>query len=69
MRQRASICVFLLALLPTTIFVGRDGKVRRVHSGFAGPATGNHHRDMVGAMESVLKELTAEPAPAGGPGA
>ncbi len=25
---------------PTTIFIGRDGKVRHIHAGFAGPATG-----------------------------
>ena len=29
---------------PTTIFIDRTGKVRRIHTGFSGPATGEHHR-------------------------
>lgn len=27
---------------PTTIFIGRDGKVSKIHAGFSGPATGVH---------------------------
>jgi thiol-disulfide isomerase/thioredoxin len=38
---------------PTTIFLGRDGRVRRVHAGFYGPATGAQH-------ERLLKEMRAE---------
>ena len=30
---------------PTTIFLGRDGRVRSVHAGFASPATGAEHPD------------------------
>lgn len=45
---------------PTTIFVGRDGKVRKVYSGFAGPATGPHHERMVRDHETLIKELLAE---------
>jgi len=25
---------------PTTIFIGRDGQIRKIHAGFEGPATG-----------------------------
>ena len=32
---------------PTTIFLGRDGKVRRIHAGFYGPATGAQHAKQV----------------------
>lgn len=42
---------------PTTVFVGRDGKVHRIHSGFAGPATGKHHETMVAEMESHIETL------------
>jgi peroxiredoxin len=47
---------------PTTIFVGRDGRVRKIHSGFAGPGTGEHHQRLVARMEAVIEELLAEPA-------
>ncbi|MEM9558441.1 MAG: redoxin domain-containing protein [Acidobacteriota bacterium] len=47
---------------PTSIFIGRDGRVRRIHSGFAGPGTGRHHAELVAELESYLRELLAEPA-------
>jgi thiol-disulfide isomerase/thioredoxin len=28
---------------PTTIFIGREGRVKKIHAGFAGPATGEKH--------------------------
>ena len=31
---------------PATIFVGRDGRIRGVHSGFAGPASGDFYRPL-----------------------
>ena len=45
---------------PTTIFIGRDGKVRKIHSGFAGPGTGSHHAELVAELESLIRELLAE---------
>jgi thiol-disulfide isomerase/thioredoxin len=30
---------------PTTVFVGKDGKVYKVHSGFYGPGTGVYHEE------------------------
>ncbi len=47
---------------PTTIFIGRDGKVRKIHSGFAGPGTGRHHEELVAKLEAAIEELLAEPA-------
>lgn len=32
---------------PTTIFVGRDGKVKKIHTGFTGPATGQLYQDFI----------------------
>jgi thiol-disulfide isomerase/thioredoxin len=46
---------------PTTVFVGRDGRVRKIHSGFAGPGTGEHHTKLVRELESTLETLLAEP--------
>jgi thiol-disulfide isomerase/thioredoxin len=51
---------------PTTIFIGRDGRVRRVHSGFAGPATGEHHRRLVAEFEELVETLISEARPPAG---
>ena len=45
---------------PTTILVGRDGKVHTIHSGFAGPATGVHHTALVKRLESEIETLLGE---------
>jgi thiol-disulfide isomerase/thioredoxin len=46
---------------PTSIFIGRDGRVRKIHSGFNGPGTGVHHEELVQELENTLKTLLAEP--------
>jgi thiol-disulfide isomerase/thioredoxin len=48
---------------PTTLFIGRDGRVRRVHAGFHGPATGSQYDATVREFERLADELLAEPAP------
>lgn len=50
-----------VAAFPTTIFIGRDGKVRKIHSGFAGPGTGHHHSELVSELEALIRSLLAEP--------
>jgi thiol-disulfide isomerase/thioredoxin len=45
---------------PTAIFVGRDGRVRRVHAGFYGPATGKQHEQLVGEFEREVEALLRE---------
>ncbi len=42
---------------PTTILVGRDGTVHAIHSGFAGPATGTHHTELVASLEAEIEAL------------
>lgn len=42
---------------PTSIFVARDGTVSKIHSGFTGPATGEHYRRMVREMEAEIDRL------------
>jgi len=46
---------------PTTIFLHRDGRVRAVHSGFAGPATKEEHEKLAKGFERIIEELLAEP--------
>ena len=45
---------------PTTVFLGRDGKVRRIHAGFYGPATGRQHERLVEEMEREVERLLRE---------
>lgn len=42
---------------PTTIFIGRDGRVSRIHAGFSGPATGERHTQVKREFEELVKEL------------
>jgi len=49
---------------PTTFFLGRDGKVRSAHAGFAGKASGKFHTDMKEDITALVERLLAEkPAP------
>jgi thiol-disulfide isomerase/thioredoxin len=45
---------------PTTIFIDKKGVVRKVHTGFSGPATGEHYTEFVKEVKSTLDELLAE---------
>lgn len=48
---------------PTSITIGRDGKVRRIHTGFYGPGTGAHYTAFKQETAQFLQELLAEPLP------
>jgi len=49
---------------PTTFFLGRDGKVRSAHAGFAGKASGKFHTEMKEDVTALVERLLAEkPAP------
>ena len=45
---------------PTTIFVGRDGRVRHVHAGFASAATGVEHTRLLHDERELVEQLLAE---------
>lgn len=45
---------------PTTLFLDRAGRVRYIHTGFAGPATGEHYRELTQKFDSMLEQLLAE---------
>lgn len=48
---------------PTTIIVGRDGKVKEIHTGFSGKGTGQFYEDYVTKWNADLTKLIAEPLP------
>jgi len=48
---------------PTTIFLGRDGRVRLIHAGFYGPATGAQHAQVVKEFKAEIDRLLAERPP------
>ncbi len=45
---------------PTSIFLGRDGRVRSVHAGFASQATGQEYLRLKGEVRSMVQRLLAE---------
>jgi thiol-disulfide isomerase/thioredoxin len=45
---------------PTSIYLGRDGRVRSVHAGFASPATGEEHVRLKKELREVVEHLLAE---------
>ena len=49
---------------PTSFFLGRDGKVREIHAGFAGPANPPAHEALVREVTELVERLLAEPTPA-----
>ncbi len=48
---------------PTTIVVDRTGKVRDIHVGFSGPATGRHYEEYVAEFRGLIDSLLTEPGP------
>lgn len=45
---------------PTTIFIDRTGRVRRIHTGFTGPATGEHFEELKRSFSNEVDSLLAE---------
>lgn len=45
---------------PTTIFIGKDGTVRRIHTGFSGPGTGSYYTEYVEKTNALIGSLLAE---------
>ena len=46
---------------PTAIFIDKQGKVREIHTGFTGPATGRHYEEYVSEFRDLVDALLAEP--------
>lgn len=47
---------------PTTIFIGKDGKVKKIHTGFSGPGTGLYYEQFVQHFNETVNELLREDA-------
>jgi thiol-disulfide isomerase/thioredoxin len=45
---------------PTTIIIDRRGRVRKIHTGYSGPATGEHYTQFVDEFIRTIDQLLAE---------
>lgn len=45
---------------PTSIFIDREGKVRRIHTGFSGPGTGEYYKEFVEETDRFVTQLLIE---------
>lgn len=45
---------------PTAIFIDRTGKVRRIHTGFSGPGTGEYYQEFVEETNEFVTQLLIE---------
>lgn len=45
---------------PATIFIGRDGLIKGIHSGFASPASGEFNEQLKAEFTSKIEALLAE---------
>ena len=46
---------------PATFFIGRDGREKKTHAGFAAPASGEFHEQLKAEFSSTIERLLAEP--------
>jgi thiol-disulfide isomerase/thioredoxin len=47
---------------PTTIFIGRDGRVSKIHAGYTGPATGERFPAVQKELDQIVRDLVKAPA-------
>jgi len=45
---------------PTSIYIDRDGSVRRIHTGFSGPGTGEYYSEFVEETDRFVTQLLIE---------
>ncbi|WP_242928579.1 peroxiredoxin family protein [Pontibacter vulgaris] len=45
---------------PTTIFIDRQGKVRKIHTGFSGPGTGKYYEEWVADFNNTMDQMLSE---------
>ena len=58
-KEAAKVLGFLdkVVAYPTSIFLNRDHQVVNIHSGFAGPGTGEHFNELVKDLEAQIKAI------------
>ena len=42
---------------PTTIFIGKDGYIKKIHTGFNGPGTGSYYENYTNETELFIQKL------------
>lgn len=45
---------------PTLIFIGKDGKVKKIHTGFSGPGTGKYYEQFIEEFNQTVNELLSD---------
>jgi len=45
---------------PTTIFIGKDGNVKHIHTGFSGPGTGIYYDQFKDRFNQIVNKLLNE---------
>ncbi|QEC77481.1 peroxiredoxin family protein [Mucilaginibacter ginsenosidivorax] len=45
---------------PTTIIIDKSGDVRKIHTGFSGPGTGEYYKEFINEFEKLTDDLLAE---------
>jgi len=45
---------------PTLMIIDKNGRIRKIHTGFSGPGTGSHYTDFVKEFEKTIDDLLAE---------
>lgn len=59
-KQKASESLPMLNAVvsfPTTIFIGKDGKVKKIHTGFSGPGTGEYYDQYIEEFNETVNNL------------
>jgi thiol-disulfide isomerase/thioredoxin len=62
-KQKASLTLPMLnriVAFPTTIFIGKDGKVKAIRTGFEGPGTGIYYDQFKERFNTLVNELLSE---------
>lgn len=49
-----------ISAFPTAIYIGKDGKVKRIHTGFSGPGTGQIYTDFQAETRQLIEHLLSE---------
>ncbi len=60
--KRALPAIGGVKIYPTTLFIDRTGKLRAIHTGYAGPATGALNAKAMADFDALVSKLLAEPA-------
>jgi thiol-disulfide isomerase/thioredoxin len=49
-----------ISAFPTALYIGKDGRIRRIHTGFSGPGTGQLYTDFEKETRLLIERLLAE---------